>query len=327
MGVNLCVQLQIKRNNKQDVFLFITATQFQHKILMNYFGLIHLVLGHMVYCTGVCVECKQGRGVSWWLLGTEECDFWTGRQGETPGTCPGPSSSSRESLGKVTHPLISTAAPKHAGYLGSLRIDLWLKKRMQSQGKGKQVASCKSDHKVSLLSSIKENTNLWLPWASKNSSSELSSESRAILCILHSEMLWRDGLAAIWHKSKKKKRCYFWACFILPLPFYTHIDTVTKKCCKNPPAHTQKVLYKHVTVTVVHGFTTDGVFYGQGGARKVWSIMTDKLKASTAKCHLKKIWGLSYNLSLVGGGGGCPPVCDVSTAAKNSPGESHMGEL
>lgn len=65
MGVNLCVQLQIKRNNKQDVFLFITATQFQHKILMNYFGLIHLVLGHMVYCTGVRVECKQGRGVSW----------------------------------------------------------------------------------------------------------------------------------------------------------------------------------------------------------------------------------------------------------------------
>lgn len=34
-----------------------------------------------------------------------------------------------------------------------------------------------------------------LPCASKNSSSELSSESRAILCILHSEMLWREGLA------------------------------------------------------------------------------------------------------------------------------------
>lgn len=35
-----------------------------------------------------------------------------------------------------------------------------------------------------------------LPWASKNSSSVLSSESRAMLCILHSEMLWWDGLAA-----------------------------------------------------------------------------------------------------------------------------------
>lgn len=29
--------------------------------------------------------------------------------------------------------LISTAAPKHAGYLGSLRIDLRLKRRTQSQ--------------------------------------------------------------------------------------------------------------------------------------------------------------------------------------------------
>lgn len=40
MGVNLSVQLQIKRNNKQDVFLFIIVTQFQHQILKNYFGLI-----------------------------------------------------------------------------------------------------------------------------------------------------------------------------------------------------------------------------------------------------------------------------------------------
>lgn len=75
-----------------------------------------------------------------------------------------------------------------------------------------QQASSKTNHKVSVLSWIKENTNLWLPWASKNSSSELSSESRAILCILHSEMLWRDGLAAIWNKSKEKKKL-FWGMF------------------------------------------------------------------------------------------------------------------
>lgn len=254
---------------------------------MNHVGQIHLLLGCIVFCTGVRVECKQGRGVSQWLLG--ECDFWTGRQGETPGTCPWPSSSTTESLGKVTHPLISTAPPKHAGYLGSLRIDLRLKKRMQSQGNGKQAA--KPDHKVSLLSWIKENTNLWLPWASKNSSSELSSESRAILCILHSEMLWRDGLAAIWHKSKTKnqnKKVIFGHVLVLCL-FYTHIDTVTKKRRKKSPSpHTQKVLYKHVTGSAVYGFTTDGVFYGQGGAWKMWSIMTDKLKASTAKSHLKK---------------------------------------
>lgn len=126
-------------------------------------------------------------------------------------------------------------------------------------------------------------------------------------------------------RQEKKKSCYFWACFSLPLPFYTHIDTVTKTCCKNPPAHTQKVLYKHVTVTVVHGFTTDGVFYGEGGACKVWSIMTDKLKASTAKCHLKE--KSSRVSAIIWLWWGCPPVCDVSTAAKNSPGKSHMGEL
>lgn len=43
---------------------------------------------------------------------------------------------------------------------------------------------------------------LHIPCASKNSSSELSSESLAMLCILHSEILWREGLAG------KKKRAY-----------------------------------------------------------------------------------------------------------------------
>lgn len=66
----------------------------------------------------------------------------SGRQDETPGPCPRPNSSSRESMGVVTHPPISTAAPKHAGYLGSLRIDLRLKRCMQSQGRGEQAASC-----------------------------------------------------------------------------------------------------------------------------------------------------------------------------------------
>lgn len=45
-------------------------------------------------------------------------------------------------MGVVTHPPISTAAPKHAGYLGSLRIDLRLKRCMQSQGRREQAASC-----------------------------------------------------------------------------------------------------------------------------------------------------------------------------------------
>lgn len=98
---------------------------------------------------------------------------------------------------------------------------------------------------------------------------------------------------------------------------------MTKKHCKNPPAHTQKVLYKHVTV--VYAFTTEGVCYGQGGAWKMWSNMTDKLKALTAK---KPFEGNSDRGSaIICLWWGCPPFCDVSIAAKNSPGESHMGEL
>lgn len=123
------------------------------------------------------------------MLGGEECDFWTGRQGETPGTCPWPSSSSRDSLGKVTHPLISTAAPKHAGYLGSLRIDLWLKKRIQSQGKGKQAATRKTDHKNKVLSGIKRITQIFgyhghqrIPHPSCRPSPVLYSASSILRC-------------------------------------------------------------------------------------------------------------------------------------------------
>lgn len=56
-------------------------------------------------------------------------------------------------------------------------------------------------------SSLNLKSQVSLPWASKNSSSELSSESRAMLCILHSEMLWRDGLTG----KKKKKKKSTWA--------------------------------------------------------------------------------------------------------------------
>lgn len=49
--------------------------------------------------------------------------LWSGRQGDRE--------SSSSHIRQTT--TISTAAPKHAGYLGSLRIDLRLKRRMQSQ--------------------------------------------------------------------------------------------------------------------------------------------------------------------------------------------------
>lgn len=70
-------------------------------------------------------------------------------------------------------------------------------------------------------------------------------------------------------KAREKKKVVIFGHVLASLCLFIHTDTVTKKCCKNPPAHTQTVLYKHVTVTVVHGFTTDGLFYGQGGARSV----------------------------------------------------------
>lgn len=206
---------------------------------------------------------------------------WKG-QGETPGTCPWPSSSSTESLGKVTHPLISTAAPKHAGYLGSLRIDLWLKKRMQSQGNSKQAAklTIKLVYCLELMKTqiFGYHGHQRIPHPSCHPSLALYSAFSTLRCC--------DGMDLLQYETKaRRKKSYFGVCFS-PLPFHTHIDTVTKKHCKNPPAHTQKVLYKHVPV--VHGFTTEGVFYGQGGAWKMWSNMTDNLKASTAKSHLKK---------------------------------------
>lgn len=75
-------------------------------------------------CVCLCVNDDEETGVCWWEgdTGQGRLWFWTGRQDETPGPChPG------ESRGVAPRPPISTAAPKHAGYLGSLRTDLWLK--------------------------------------------------------------------------------------------------------------------------------------------------------------------------------------------------------
>lgn len=145
----------------------------------------------------------------------------SGRQGETPGTCPWPSSSSRDSLGKVTHPLISTAAPKHAGYLGSLRIDLRLKKRIQSQGKGKQAATRMTDHKNNVLSGIKRITQIFgyhghqrIPHPSCRPSLVLYSASSTLRCCDVTDSLQNDT------KAGKKKLLFLDMCFSLPLPFY-----------------------------------------------------------------------------------------------------------
>lgn len=83
----------------------------------------------------------------------------------------------------------------------------WLE-RKRLQTKQKSLASFPALPPPSCLPfsypTISGNKRWWfrlhIPWASKNSSSELSSESLAMLCILHSEILWREGLAG---KNKK----------------------------------------------------------------------------------------------------------------------------
>lgn len=115
-------------------------------------------------------------------------------------------------------------------------------------------------------------------------------------------------------KQEKKKSCYFWASFSLPPPFYTHTDSVTKKCCKNPPAHTQQVLYKHVTGTVVHGFTTDGVFYGQGAACKVWSRYDRQDKSIDCQVPFGENSDRVSAMICVWWGGGGDVLCSVTSA-------------
>lgn len=82
-----------------------------------------------------------------------------------------------------------------------LCVSWWERKRLQAKQKG--LASFPSRPPPSclpfscpIMSGNKRCFRVYIPCASKNSSSELSSESLAMLCILHSEILWREGLAA-----------------------------------------------------------------------------------------------------------------------------------
>lgn len=110
---------------------------FKIKIPMNRAGRIHLLLGGIVCCTGVCVcggcvQGQQGRGGCKhnFLDRTSGRDTWhtklvqqtEPRQGNTPAHF--------------------NCSPKACWVSGKLIwFDLWLKKGMQSQGKGKQAAS------------------------------------------------------------------------------------------------------------------------------------------------------------------------------------------
>lgn len=226
--------------------------------------------------------CVRSVLVRWWLMGRDDYDFWTGRQGETPGPCPRPNSSSRDSMGVVTHPPISTAAPKHAGYLGSLRIDLWLKRCMQSQGRREQAGSCKSEHSKHIYWST---CNYLLQSKKSKTVVTMSVEKlliRAVVRVsryaLHPPLWdavtwWANWKTTHEEKNKKQKKpLLFWEFLKCVSASNTH--SLTKKYHKSPPAHTHWVLYKHASVSVVHYFITDGVLGGQGGAWKVWPIVT-----------------------------------------------------
>lgn len=144
-----------------------------------------------------------------------DCDFWIGHLGETLGAFHGrtyPAESVWVGGYNTTTPTYFNCIPKACWVSGKLKNWSVIKEmHAESEEGSKQVAFFETEHNkhvywsnCRLRSIKKKKSKLWLPWASKNSSSELSSESRAMLCILHSEMLWRDGLTKRPHGQKKK---------------------------------------------------------------------------------------------------------------------------
>lgn len=95
----------------------------------------------------VCVRAWWGRGPLWFLNWMSGWDTWPMSWVKF--------NQQREHGVRLHHTPIVTAAPKHAGYLGSLRIHLWLKRCMQSQGRWEEAASCKTEqNKLSYCSTI-----------------------------------------------------------------------------------------------------------------------------------------------------------------------------
>lgn len=126
-------------------------TQFQHKILMNHFGQIHLLLGHIEYCTGVRVECKQGWASDCW----GERSVISGLEGSRWDTW-------HLSLAKLIQhrkprqgntPTYFNRSPKACWVSGKLKN--WSVVKETHAESREQQASSKTDHKVSLLSWIK----------------------------------------------------------------------------------------------------------------------------------------------------------------------------
>lgn len=110
-----------------------------------------------------------------------------------------------------------------------------------------------------------------LPWASKNSSSELSSESRAMLCILHSEMLWRDGLTVKPQETKGltvNRRHFYFSSFFLNK--YT-----TNKATPHHQSHAQTWCYINMQQFLR---CANGLHNGQG-----WCVKSETQRRSNSQ--------------------------------------------
>ncbi len=230
------------------------------------------------------LECVGERGTDgrrqlWFLNWTSGWDTWTRVLGQTHPA---------ESTGVAPHPPIATAAPKHAGYLGSLRTDLWLKRRMQSQGGREQAGSWKTEHDKHIYWS---NYRLQFKITRVVTMSVEELLVRAVVWVsryaLHPPL--RDAVAwrAHWKTAHEQKiHCYFGTCVsasLFPFLRHTHTNTHTlwqRNIAQSPPAHTHTVLYKHATVSVVQYFITDGPLGGQGVCVK-----------SEAQCNTDKLQG------------------------------------
>lgn len=121
-------------------FLFIIVShrkQFQHKDKMNRAGRIHLLLSGIVCCTGVCVcVCRDNKDVGDACVSV----FWTSGQDTWHTSSAKLVQQTKPRQGNT--PAHFNCSPKACWVSGKLIwLDLWLKKGMQSQEKGKQAAS------------------------------------------------------------------------------------------------------------------------------------------------------------------------------------------
>lgn len=225
-------------------------------------------------------------------MGWDDCDSETWRHDDTHGPCPWPNSSSRGD-GCRTTPTYFNCSPKACWVSGKLKN--WSVVEEMHGESGEQGASrfINTIHATTfdLTSAFNSKSKQWLPWASKNSSSELSSESRAMLCILHSEMLWRDGLTEKPQMNKKFTVILVTCVSASLFPFLnTHTHTpYNKEILHNllQPTHTQCYINMQQSLWFITSSQMDCLVV-RGCAKSEAQFNKDKLQAHQ---QLNARWG------------------------------------